>query len=98
MNPEAVVVGMCIGIAGLVALVCDALVRQAERRAAQAEAELAAAMQERVRLDVVCRKQERLIEDMRRHIDETADGWVTYQRRTGYKAVVPVQVVKVWMN
>lgn len=90
--------GMCLGISALVALVCDYQVRQAERRADAAEDVLAEKEMERVRLDVLCRKQERLIEDMRRHIDETADGWVTYQRTQGYRAAQAVQVIKVWIN
>lgn len=98
MSPEAVAVGMCIGISVLVVMVSGFQVRQAERRAGEAEALLQQRTREADELDVLCRKQGRLIQDMRAHIEETGNAWVVYQRERRFRPLTAVQVIKVWEN
>lgn len=94
----AVAVGLCMGIAGLVVVLCAWQVRDAEKRREIAEDLLAGAEARARRLQGTVTEQATLIAEMRRHIEDTSDGWVTYQRSQGYRAVTAVQVIRMWMN
>ena len=98
MSPDAVVVGVCIGISVLVTVLCGLQVRQAERRADAAEELLRQTARQADELDVLCRKQGRLIQDMRAHIEETGNAWVVYQREHRFRPLTAVQVIRVWEN
>ena len=97
MTP-AVAVGMCMGIAGLVTVLCAWQVSDADKRREIAEDLLAGADARAERLQATVDRQAALIEEMRAHLADTSDGWVTYQRSRQYRAVTAVQVIKVWEN
>lgn len=97
MTP-AVAVGMCMGIAGLVTVLCAWQVRDADKRREIAEDLLAGADARAARLQDTVDRQAALIEEMRAHLADTSDGWVTYQRSRQYRALTAVQVIKVWEN
>jgi len=92
----SVVVGMCMGIAGLVVVLCAWMVHESERRLEIVEELLASADARAARFQDIAEKQAELIDDMNRHIADVSEGWVTYQRSHNYKAIAPVQVIKIW--
>lgn len=97
MTP-AVAVGMCIGIAGLVVVLCAWQVRDAEKRMEIAEDLLANAEGRVWRLRQTVDQQAQVIDQLRAHLADTSDGWVTYQRSHEYRAPTAVQVIRVWAN
>lgn len=100
MSPAAVVVGMCVGIAGLVTVLCAWMAHDADQRRAVAEEEAAELL--------------RLLEDERRRAsnvmrhaseDRAAGGeavlWTEWSGWTGWLAaqtVVDGHRIRVWIN
>ncbi len=97
MTP-AVAVGVCMGIAGLVVALCAWQVRDAEKRLEIGDELLSQADARAARLQATVNEQAQVIEQLRAHLADTSDGWVTYQRSRNYRAPTAVQVIKVWEN
>lgn len=87
-----------MGITGLVAVLCAWQVRDAEKRTEIAEDLLANAEGRVWRLRQTVDQQAQVIDQLRAHLADTSDGWVTYQRSREYRAPTAVQVIRVWAN